>query len=139
MENNRNRFAEILALGAGLSLVGYILARAFSDRIGVDITAGSRLLFSIVLCIGLIAYAVWSELSNGFFGYRALMPMALSTLWSGLWPSMKYWGAKPLYLQGMPLENVDVQWWATTYMQWAGWVVLLFGGYGVAYWTWKHR
>jgi len=72
-------------------------AKTFSDQVRVDISAGGRLLFSIVLCLGLIGYAVWSELTGGLFGIRALLPLVLSTLWSGMWPAMQYWGGKTLY------------------------------------------
>lgn len=129
----------MVVLVVALAAVGYVLAKAFSSQIGVDVASGGRLLFSMVLCGGMILLALWSQLTDGFFGLRALMPPALCTLWAGLWPSMKVWGAKPLYLEGMPLDNADLQWWATTYSQWGGWFLLLFGGYAIAYWTWTRN
>lgn len=137
MDRNQNRFAEFLAFAVGVAMVGYVLAKAFSDQIGVDVTAGGRLLFSIVLCVGLIGYAVWNQLTDGLFGLRALLPLALSTLWSGMWPAMQYWGTKSLYFPGFPAGQQDVEWWASAYMQWGGMATLLIGGYAVAYWTWK--
>ncbi|MCP1515589.1 hypothetical protein [Pseudomonas rhodesiae] len=139
MERNHNRFVEILAVGIAVAMIGYMAAKAFADQIGVDVTAGGRLLFSGMLCIALIGYAVWCELTDGVFGFRALMPLALSTLWSGMWPAMQYWGVKTLYFPGLPVEQQDVEWWATSYTHWGGMAVLLIGGYALAYWTWTRR
>ncbi len=86
MVRNQNRGAEILACTLGLAMVCYVVAKAFSDYLGVDITAGGRVLLAILLALGMIGYAVWSELTNGFLGFRALLPLAFSTLWSGMWP-----------------------------------------------------
>ncbi|WP_240350592.1 hypothetical protein [Pseudomonas viridiflava] len=137
MDQNKNRVAELLTFAVGIALVGYVLAKAFSDLIGVDVSAGGRLLFSIVLSVGLVGYAVWNELTDGLLGLRALLPLALSTLWSGMWPAMQYWGAKPFYFPGLPMEQQNVEWWANAYMQWGGTAALLFGGYAIAYWTWR--
>lgn len=137
MDRNQNRVAEILAFAVAVALIGYLAAKAFADQIGVDVSAGGRLLFSIVLCLGLIGYALWSELTDGLFGLRALLPLALSTLWSGMWPAMQYWGVKTLYFPGLPIDKQNVEWWATGYMQWGGMAVLLVGGYALAYWTWR--
>ncbi|SDP71940.1 hypothetical protein SAMN05216596_107143 [Pseudomonas congelans] len=137
MRSSQNRVAERVAFAAGIALLGYVVAKGFSDQIGVDISAGGRLLFSIVLCLSLVGYAIWNELTDGLLGCRALLPLALSTLWSGFWPAMQYWGVKGLYFPGLSIERLDVEWWASTYMQWGGSAVLLFGGYGIAYWTWR--
>lgn len=139
MNHSQNRFIEFSAFAVGMAMVGYVLAKAFSDQIGVDITAGGRLLFSIILSVGLIGYAVWGELTDGFIGLRALLPLALSTLWSGMWPAMEYWGTKSLHFPGLPTSQQDLQWWANAYTQWGGWFVLLVGGYALAYWTWKRH
>ncbi|WP_235812497.1 hypothetical protein [Pseudomonas caricapapayae] len=139
MDDRRNHFAEMVALAAGIALVGYALAKAFSDQVGLDVSAGGRLLFSIVLCVGLIGYAAWNELTDGFLGMRALLPLALSTVWSGMWPAMQYWGTKSLYFPGLPIEQQDVEWWANGYTQWGGFAVLLIGGYAIAYYTWRAR
>lgn len=137
MERNQNRVAEFFALAVAVAMIGYMAAKAFADQVGVDVPAGGRLLFSIVLCLGIIGYAVWSELTDGLFGFRALLPLALTTLWSGMWPAMQYWGGKSLYFPGLPIEQQDVEWWATGYMHWGGLAVLLIGGYAIAYWSWK--
>ncbi|WP_233456151.1 hypothetical protein [Pseudomonas haemolytica] len=137
MDRNQNRVVEILAVAVAIALIGYMAAKAFANQVGVDVSAGGRLLFSIVLCLGLIGYAVWSELTDGLFGLRALLPLALSTLWSGMWPAMQYWGVKTLYFPGLPIDQQNVEWWATGYMQWGGMAVLLVGGYALAYWTWR--
>lgn len=135
MDHSRNRFCEHAVFAVGMVLVGYALAKAFSDQIGVDITAGGHLLFSIILCAGIIGYAVWNELTDGLLGLRALLPLALSTFWSGMWPAMEYWGTKSLHFPGLPTSQQDLEWWANAYTQWGGWFVLLVGGYAVAYWT----
>lgn len=70
MDRNQNRVVEILAVAVAIALIGYMAAKAFANQVGVDVSAGGRLLFSIVLCLGLIGYAVWSELTDGLFGLR---------------------------------------------------------------------
>ncbi|CZT26266.1 hypothetical protein DND58_28880 [Pseudomonas syringae pv. pisi] len=139
MDRNQNRGAEILAFTLGLAMVCYVVAKAFSDYLGVDITAGGRVLLALLMALGMIGYAVWSELTNGFLGFRALLPLAFSTLWSGMWPAMQYWGTKSLYFPGLPSEYQDLEWWANGYTQWGGWALILFGGYGIAYFTWRAR
>ncbi|MBX8493198.1 hypothetical protein K5D42_25340 [Pseudomonas cichorii] len=89
--------------------------------------------------MGMIGYAVLSELTDGFLGLRALLPLALSTLWSGMWPAMEYWGTKSLYFPGLPIEHQDLEWWANGYTQWGGWALILIGGYAIAYYTWRAR
>ncbi|MEE5177126.1 hypothetical protein V2K54_25785 [Pseudomonas alliivorans] len=139
MDRYHNRSAEILAFAVGLAMVGYVVTKAFSDHLGVDITAGGRLLLALFLALGMIGYAVWNEITDGFIGLRALLPLALSTLWSGMWPAMQYWGTKSLYFPGLPIEDQDLEWWANGYTQWGGWALILFGGYGIAYYTWRAR
>jgi hypothetical protein len=139
MNENRSAIPQFLVFALGLAWIGYLLAKAFSDQIGVDISAGGRLLFGIVLSLGLIAYATWNELSDGLIGYRGLLPIALSTLWGSLWPAMQFWGAKPFYFPGLPIEQHDVAWWASAWMQWGGGAVILIGGYSLAYWSWRRR
>ncbi|WP_248915976.1 hypothetical protein [Pseudomonas moorei] len=139
MEDSRNRGGEVLALGAGLCLVTYVLTKAFSDMVGVDWPTGGRLLFSIILFVGLMATGIWGQLTDSFFGVRAVSPIALSTLWGGLWPAMTYWGMKPFYFKGMPIENAEVEWWASSYMHWGGMAVIFFGGYTLVYMAWKNR
>jgi hypothetical protein len=139
MNDNRSVIPQFFAFAVALALIGYVLAKSFSDLIGVDISAGGRLLFGIVLGLGLIAYATWNELTDGLIGFRGLLPIALSTLWSSLWPAMQFWGAKPLYFSGLPIEMQDVAWWASAWMQWGGVAVLLIGGYALAYRSWMRR
>jgi len=90
MNHSQNRVVEFSVFAVDMVMVSYLLAKGFSDQIGVDITAGGRLLFSIILCVGLIGYAVWTELTDGLFGLRVLLPLALSKLRSGMWPAMEY-------------------------------------------------
>ena len=139
MEESRNRGGEILAFGVGLCLLTYVITKAFSDSIGVDSTTGGRLLFSIALCVGLIGLGGWGQLTDSWFGVRGMLPLALSTLWGGLWPAMTYWGMKPLYLPGMPIENAEVEWWANSWMHWGGLAVIFFGGYYLVYRAWTRR
>lgn len=138
MQSQLSSTGKCLTLTVSLALVGYILVQGISSSIGVDFTAGVTLIFSIVLSVGIIFCAMWNSLTGGLFGYRALLPLALSTLWSGLWPSMNFWGAKSLYLPGMSANNLEVEWWASGYMQWGGSAVLIIFGYGISYYTWRH-
>jgi hypothetical protein len=139
MNQNRSPIPEMFAFVVGLGLIGYVVAKAFSDQIGVDTSAGGWLLFGIVLSVGLIGYATWNELTNGLIGFRGLLPIALSTLWSSLWPAARFWGAKPFYFPGLPIEQQDVTWWAGAGMQWGGVAVILIGGYWLAYQSWMRR
>jgi hypothetical protein len=90
MNQNRSIIPELFAFAVGLGLIGYVVAKAFSDQIGIDISAGGRLLFGIVLSVGIVGYATWNELTDGLTGFRGLLPIALSTLWSSLWPAMQF-------------------------------------------------
>lgn len=139
MEDTRNRGGEMVAYAAGFALVLYVVTQAFSDMIGVDWTTGGRLLFSIVLGLSLIGLGVWGELTDSWFGVRGMLPIALTTLWGGLWPAMAYWGMKPLYLPGMPIDNADVEWWASSTMHWGGMAIIFFGGYFLVYRAWTRR
>jgi hypothetical protein len=136
MDNHRDRLSDGLVLVIGLAVVGYVIANAFSTLIGVSLAIGGPLLLSLVLCVAMVLGALWNQLSDGVFGFRVVLPLALSTLWTGFWPAMKIWGAKPFFQEGMPLDNAHLEWWATTYSQWGGSLLLLFGGYAIAYWTW---
>lgn len=139
MTQPSNRSAEFLMFCLGIALVGYVITKAFSDHIGMDLEAGGRLLLGIALGVILLAYAAWNELTDGFLGFPIILPLALSTAWSGLWPAMQVWGVKPLYLASMPIAQEDLAWWATQYTQWGGFAALLIGGYGIAYVRWRYR
>jgi len=139
MNANRSAIPQFFAFAVGLAFIGYVLAQSFSDLIGVDISAGGRLLFGIALTVGLLAYAAWNELADGLIGFRGLLPIALSTLWSSFWPAAQYWGAKPFYFSGLPIERQDVAWWASAWMQWGGVAVILIGGYYLSYRSWMRR
>lgn len=132
----RNLFIERCGAVGIFSLIGYGMLNSFSEWLAVDWETGASIIIGCLVSLILLCVALWNELNDGLFGSRLIVPLALSTLWISLWPLIQILGALPIYMKGMPFDDLYQAWWSKSYLQPTGAAVIFFGGYGLAYWTW---
>lgn len=129
--NNRRRddgaplVMALIAIGA--FVVGMMVWK-FSKALGLDFAAGGKLLMGILFAIVLLGFAWWQESQrDGILTIIGMAPLALATVWLGLWPALQQWGSIGPMFYGMDAQ--EVEWWANGLTRWGVLLAILGGGY----------
>jgi len=82
---------------------------------------------------------------EGFGTLALITPMAIASVWGGLWPAMKYWafsGPGPLWMYqevASGAGDLPVYWWGSGYTQFLGLIAILVVGYAVVIKRWMYN
>lgn len=141
----------IIALALAWAVIAIFAAIAHLASVtALPMSATAWIYTGLVVAMACLGWGFYRDLSTWYpgegFGNLAFMtPLAIASVWGGLWPAMKYWafsGPGPLWMYQQLASgagDIPVYWWGNVYTQYLGFMAILVVGYAIVIKRWMYN